>query len=211
MLEVLDVVACTPVPVKPDKFNQDAEIPFGLTVEAIASAIGDFTSFLGFVNNQLRSQQMPRLESILMPANFSSIVGEFMKMNIPKYCTGLVSNNYHNGHPDLIPAGVFPSNSVQHAEQGIELKGSRYDKGWQGHNAENCWLMVFVFDSGRPTDVAKGVEPIPFRIKAVYGAQLEESDWNFSGRSATSRRTITASVTKSGYTKMTENWIYQDD
>jgi hypothetical protein len=40
------------------------------------------------------------------------------------------------------------------------------------------------------------------------GAQLEESDWKFAGRSETSRRTITASVTSSGYNKMMANWIY---
>ena len=34
-------------------------------------------------------------------------------------------------------------------------------------------------------------------------------DWRFSGRSSTSRRTITASVANSGYEKMMENWIYK--
>jgi len=33
--------------------------------------------------------------------------------------------------------------------------------------------------------------------------------WKFSGRSATSRRTIAAGVTNSGYEKMMKNWIYE--
>jgi hypothetical protein len=49
-----------------------------------------------------------------------------------------------------------------------------------------------------------------FQFKAVYAAKLEEEDWNFSGRSATSRRTITASVNKVGVAKMKANWVYQD-
>ncbi len=34
-------------------------------------------------------------------------------------------------------------------------------------------------------------------------------DWIFSGRSDTSRRTITASVTSSGFAKVEANWIYR--
>lgn len=168
----------------------------------------DFIEFLGFINQQLFSRDIVRLESMLMPANFSSIVGEFMNTAIPKHCPNLVKNRYHNGHPDLIPAGVFTGDSVQHSHIGIEVKASRYLTGWQGHNAENIWLMVFVFDSSRPVDLNEGIPPKPFRFIKVVGAQLEETDWLFSGRSETSRRTITASVTPSGYAKMMANWIY---
>jgi hypothetical protein len=44
----------------------------------------------------------------------------------------------------------------------------------------------------------------------VVGAELKKSDWLFAGRSETSRRTITASVTASGYEKMLANWIYKE-
>ncbi len=134
-----------------------------------------------------------------------------MNAAIPKYCSTLVKNNYHNGHPDLIPAGMFPKDAIQHHTQGIEIKGSRYSKGWQGHNAEECWLMVFVFDSNRPIDLVEKISPRPFRFVGVYGAQLAKEDWKFSGRSETSRRTITASVLPSGFEKMTSNWIYRSE
>lgn len=121
-----------------------------------------------------------------------------------------MKNQFHNGHPDLIPKGAHINDSVQHAEDGIEIKASRYRQGWQGHNPENTWLLVFVFDSNRPTDKAKGLLPRPFRFQLVAGAALTKEDWTFSGRSETSRRTITASVTRSGYDKMMANWIYRD-
>ena len=57
----------------------------------------DFLGFLEFINQQLYTKQMQRLESLLMPANFSSIVGEFIISRIPRYCAGLVKNRYHNG------------------------------------------------------------------------------------------------------------------
>lgn len=201
--------ACYPAQVELKHFNPSCELPYGLTVEHLHKSMNDFIDFIGFINQQLQTKKIERLESMLMPANFSSIVGEFMTSTIPKHCPSLAKNNYHNGHPDMVPAGVFPGDSVQHDTRGIEVKGSRYLRGWQGHNAEDAWLMVFCFDSSRPTDETKGIDPKPFEYLAVYGAQLEKDDWTFSGRSATSRRTITAGINRSGYSKMTGNWIYK--
>lgn len=69
--------------------------------------------------------------------------------------------------------------------------------------------MVFVFDSNTSRDATQGIEPRPFRFVKVVGAKLLTADWQFSGRSATSRRTITASVKRSGFDKMEANWIYR--
>jgi hypothetical protein len=168
-----------------------------------------FLEFSGFINAQLATRKLPPLECILMSANFSSVVSEFISMTIPKFCPSIVKNQYHNGHPDLVPAGRYPENACQYGHEGIEVKGSRYLKGWQGHNAEESFLMVFCYESGRPTDEAKGVKAKPLRFLLVCGAHLERDDWTFTGRSETSRRTITASVNRSGYAKMMENWIYR--
>lgn len=208
----LEKAACTPVPIDLKKFNENANLPFGLKIEHVQAAMQEWIDFIGFINTQLNSKELERLESILMPANFSSMVGEFLGAAIPKHCPTLAKNEYHNGHPDMIPDGKYPKNSVQHAgADGIEIKASRYDKGWQGHNAEDCWLMVAVFDSSRPVDPTKGIDPMPFRYRKIFLGHLEQSDWKFAGRSETSRRTITASVTTTGYNKMVSNWIYDED
>lgn len=170
----------------------------------------DFTEFLRTVDSELVRKGMARLEEMLMPANFSSMVGEFICSNLPKHCSTIAKNAYHNGHPDLLPAGKYPENAAQHVgSDGIEVKASRYMKGWQGHNPEDVWLMVFVFQGGRPTDVRTAKSPTKFRFLAVYGALLKKADWQFAGRSATSRRTITATVLPSGFEKMAGNWIYR--
>jgi hypothetical protein len=200
---------CNPTPVESRYFNSKCNLPYGLHCDHIHQAMTEFIDFLSFMNQQLSTKNMPRLESFLMPANFSSIVGEFMNMSIPKYCQTLVKNQYHNGHPDLIPSHMFQNNAVQHSEQGIEIKASRYKRGWQGHNPEAVWLMVFCFDSNTSSDVVKKIADKSFVFRSVYAAKLEESDWNLSGRSETSRRTITASVNKDGFKKMTDNWIYR--
>src|SRR5947208_10915011 len=122
MNEDLELLACTPQPVNPNRFNPQAQLPYGLTTRHIQLAMADFVGFLGFVNQQLYTKEIERLESLLIPANFSSIVGEFMSARIPRYCPALVKNRYHNGHPDLIPAGLYPGNAAQYAEEGIEVK-----------------------------------------------------------------------------------------
>jgi hypothetical protein len=204
-----DELACYPPQVDLKDFNAKAQIPWGVKITHIRDAMNEFVDFIGFMNQQLHGRNIRRLETMLMPANFSSIVGEFMSAAIPKHCPTISKNNFHNGHPDMVPTGMFPGNSVQHASQGIEIKGSRYLRGWQGHNAEDTWLMVFCYEAGRATDEAKNVAPHPFRFLGVFGAELLKSDWTFSGRSAESRRTITASVNNSGFAKMSANWIYR--
>ena len=209
-LEALEQAALTPIPVNPQGFNLNAEIPYGCNINYIKQAMNDFIDFLGFINQQLYTRQTPRLEGILMAANFSSVVGEYLISTIPKYCSGLVKNRHHNGHPDLVASGYYPDDDVLHGEEGIEVKASRYLSGWQGHNREACWLMVFVFDCNGPNDFSNQVRPKPFRFVKVSGARLTKEDWSYSGRTGDSRRTITSSVIESGYNKMMSNWIYQD-
>lgn len=203
--------AAIPLALNQKGFNPQCQLPYGLSASHVGHAMTEFLAFLGVINNSLVSKGIDPLESFLMPANFSSIVGEFMGATIPKYCRSLIRNRYHNGHPDLIPVGLYANNAVLHADQGIEIKASRHLRGWQGHNAEDVWLMVFVFDSGSPRDATKGLSFRPFRFIKVIGAKITKQDWNFSGRSPTSRRTITASVMRSGFEKMEANWLYRAD
>ena len=185
----LEAMACNPVPVQRTGFNPNVVLPHGLEVDHLYNAMSDFVNFLRLVNNQLHGDGLGRLESFSMPANFSSMVGEFLITRVSEHCPGLVKNTYHNGHPDLVPVGVYEGDSVLHGDRGIEVKGSRYQSGWQGHNAENTWLMVFVFNVNSPNDP----DPIrPFRFRRVLGAQLEEVDWSAAGRGENSRRTPTA-------------------
>lgn len=125
-----------PIVPEPDGFNPKAKLPFGLTTGHLLAAMGDFTDFLNLVDGSLLRKRIARLEDMLMPANFSSIVGEFMASSIPKYCKGVVKNNYHNGHPDMLPAGKYRNDMAQHAGlDGIEVKASRYLRSWQGRGS----------------------------------------------------------------------------
>jgi hypothetical protein len=205
-----DLTVCIPERPCLDDFNAAAIIPFGVSVEHVFRAMVDFTDFLQTVDTELVRKRMARLEDMLMPASFSNMVGEFITSSLPKHCPTIAKNAYHNGHPDLLPAGKYPGNSTQHVgADGIEVKASRYKRGWQGHNPEDVWLMVFVFEGGRPSDAQNAKAKARFRFMTVYGALLDKTDWKFDGRSQTSRRTITATVLSSGFEKMANNWIYK--
>jgi hypothetical protein len=49
----------------------------------------------------------------------------------------------------------------------------------------------------------------PTTIDRVAVAELEETDWTFSGRTGTSRRTPTASINKVGRAKLDAGTIYR--
>ena len=68
----------------------------------------------------------------MMPAGFSSLVGEYMVSRIPNYCSTLVKNLFHNGHPDLIPAGKFEGDAIQYGTEGIEVKAFGLVRVWPG-------------------------------------------------------------------------------
>jgi len=172
----LEAAACAPEVVAGDGFNPDATPPFGCSTGHKGQAMTAFTEFLRVVNTELHAKGMVRLESLLMPANFSSVVSEFMNTSIPRYCPTPARNTYHNGHPDLVPIDVYPNNAAQYATDGIEVKASRYLSGWQGHNIKEGWLLVFVFDSNRPADLTRSVAPRPFHFVKVLGAELARED-----------------------------------
>lgn len=200
-------IAYTATPLDSDYFNSQAILPHGLTIDHVRLAMQDFLNFISFINQQLVTQGIQRLEDIVMPANFSSVVGEFVKAGISRHCPMLVQNRYHNGHPDLLPTNLYLNDAIQHGTEGLEVKASKYLRGWQGHNPEDTWLMVFVYDS---SSSEKPIPDKPFHFRMVVGAYLNKEDWTFSGRSETSRRTITASVNRTGYEKMVANWIYRE-
>ena len=92
MQQLFGLEAVDPIAVNPESFNNSAVIPFGLETAHIKRSMEDFIDFLKFMNTQLRTKEIPRLETFLMPAGFSSLVGEFMNIRIPRYCTALVKN-----------------------------------------------------------------------------------------------------------------------
>jgi hypothetical protein len=116
---------------------------------------------------------------------------------------------------NLGPKGVYAIivKTLPNGHEGVEVKTSRYSGGWQGHNPEKIWTMIFQYynDPYRPEKDPRPIEErLPFQIIQVLAAELAKSDWSAQGRGIGSRRTPTASINALGTAKLRFNWIYRN-
>ncbi|MFQ6042871.1 MAG: hypothetical protein ACE5PV_18590 [Candidatus Poribacteria bacterium] len=130
---------------------------------------------------------------------------EILVKNLAEQSEILVRNEKIGGYPDLIPKDKYSDNLVLKGE-GVEVKSSKQKGGWQGHNPEEGWLIVFRYAIDIQTEPIENRDPT--EIVEVLTAYLTHEDWSFSGRKGSSRRTITASITKNGMKKLRSNRVY---
>lgn len=192
----------------PRGFNHAADLPYGLRVAEIRAALDELYDFLHNVNRFLTERGWDRLEETLGAATFSGVISEMVVESVSKQSAALIKNQYHNGRPDLVPRGHYEGDAVLQGAEGVEVKASRNDGGWQGHNVENGWICIFQYQVDRDVEPVEEREPTKF--VRVLLAQLDEGDWSFSGRRETSRRTPTASILRSGKAKLLANPVYWD-
>jgi len=185
--------------------NRQVVLPYGLRVSEIEEAVAETYRLFHGLNDYLVGAGFRPLEQLLLGNSLSGIISELLVKNIARACPTLEANLKVGGYPDLLPKGHYPSNLVLKGEEGLEVKASIQKGGWQGHNPEACWLMVFRYEVGGHD--ARQVLPLTFI--EILCARLAKSDWSFSGRKGTSRRTPTASITAAGIEKLRANFLYR--
>ena len=178
----------------PEYINQHVNLPYGLCVNEVELGVSETYRLLHGINDFLIGGGFRPLEELLLGNSFSGIISEFLVKNIARVSKTLDANLKVGGHPDLLPKGQYSSNFVLKGDEGIEVKTSIQRGGWQGHNPEDCWLMVFRYAIG----VQSNGETLPLTFLEILCAKLLRSDWSFSGRKGASRRTPTASITALG-------------
>lgn len=187
-------------------FLPNAKLVYGLQVEQVRVAMGRFYSLLNLVNTTLVGKGYDRLEEFLLTNAFAGFISEALVKSLSEASDTLVRNRKTGGHPDLIPRGKYKGDSVLTGE-GIEIKASLQKGGWQGHNPERGWLMIFQYSIDIETEPKENRSPTEF--VQVLAAELVDDDWSFSGRKGKSRRTITASINRQGMKKLRSNPIYR--
>ncbi len=197
----------TRVEVIDEYVNRSAVLPYGLTVLQVKSAVAALYEFLQAANAFLVGRGYDRLEEMLLGNAFAGLLSEVLVKSVADHSTTLVRNRYVGGHPDLILRGEHADDAVLRASEGIEVKTSKQGGGWQGHNPEQGWLMIFRYVMDTRTIPVQNRRPT--EVVEILAAKLDRDDWSFSGRKGTSRRTITASVNRSGMTKLRANPIYR--
>lgn len=194
-----------PTQLDPKYINAKVKLPYDLTVDEVTTAVSETYRLFNGVNNFLTTGGFRPLEELLLGNSLSGILSEFLVKNMARASHSLVANLKVGGHPDLLPKGFYSSNLILKGEEGIEVKSSIQRGGWQGHNPEKCWLMVFRYVVGKQD----GGEVVPLNFVEILCAKLTKKDWSFSGRKGASRRTPTASITTSGVEKLRSNFLYR--
>lgn len=194
-----------PTQLNTDYINLKVKLPYDLTVDEVSKAISETYRLFNGLNSYLRTSGFRPLEALLLGNSLSGILSEFLVKNIARVSHSLVANLKVGGHPDLLPKGHYSSNLILKGGEGIEVKSSIQQGGWQGHNPENCWLMVFRYIVGKRNEE----QIVPLTFVEILCARLTKKDWSFSGRKGASRRTPTASITTSGVEKLRSNFLYR--
>lgn len=194
-------------------FNPYATLPYGAEPQEVAVAIREFYDFYAELNEFLFREGRGRLETVLRANNaLSDFVGNVATEEVANASDSLIVNQKQDGFPDLLPLDndeyAAQDYEIHHGDHGIETKCSKSNGGWQAHNNESAWFIVFRYERGDPEDDIGEMEPI--RFVQVLAGNLDEDDWSHSGRSEESRRTITSSILASGMDKLRSNPIYED-
>lgn len=174
--------------------------PYGLTKDHIRQSVKKTESFFLGINQASTSNTQPYLLDILATNSVSGLVSDLMINEISALCSGLGRNTKTGGYPDLLPVVEFEGLSEQRAASGIEVKASKKNNVWQGHNVEEGWLLAIKYTIRK--------EEHDIIIDNVYLANLSKEDWTFCPRGEKSRRTPTATINKAGTKKLKDGEIY---
>lgn len=196
-----------------DWFNPNAKLPYEVSPEEVRIAIKEFYSFYGNLNEFLLCEDHGRIETVLCANNaLSDFIGNVVTEELSNASDDLITNQKQDGFPDLLPTNndeyAAQRFKVHHGDHGIETKCSKQSGGWQAHNNESAWFIIFRYERGDPDDDIHEMAPIQF--VQILAADLDEEDWSHSGRSENSRRTITSSIQASGMYKLRSNVIYEN-
>ena len=192
--------------VDPEGFNHDRELPYQLRIDDFRLVLADVYDFFFDVNENLTAKGLRRLDDMLRPAIMSGVLSDMLTSSLATHSRTLVENRYFNGHPDLVVQGVYPDNSVQAGEQGIEIKTTRNRGGAvDTHGARNQWMCVFVYQVDTVTEPATNRRPMTFT--EVYLGQVTLEDFRRNPRGELGTRTAT--LHRDGIRKLRENWVYR--
>lgn len=193
--------------VDPSKFNRDLDLPFQLRLRDVEIAMQDVYDFLHDVNANLVGKGLHRMEDMMRPAALSGMISDMLTASLAQHARSLTENTYFNGHPDLVVQGLYPDDSVQAGEKGVEIKTTKKRGGAVDmHGAREQWLCVFVYEADTTTQPA--AERKPLRFTEVYLGHVTVDDFRENDRGKLGTRTAT--LDRDGIAKLRKSWLYLD-
>ncbi|MEX0754004.1 MAG: hypothetical protein WD739_11100 [Actinomycetota bacterium] len=189
-----------------DCFNHEAELPYELRLADFELAMQDIYDLLSDINTALMTRGLMRLEEIVRPAIFSGILSDALTASVARHSRVLTENQYHNGHPDLIPKGRYANDRVAAGEDGVEVKATKGKGAVDTHGARDSWIVIFRYRVDGETEPV--MERLPTRITEVLLANLTKDDFRKNPRGELG--TKTASPNRQGLVKLRGNWVYRE-
>ena len=188
------------------KFNSSCSLPYELRIRDFESTMQDVYDFFLDVNSHLITRGLERLDEMLRPAIMSGVLSDMLTASLARHSRVLTENTFHNGHPDLVVQGRYPSNSVKAGTDGVEIKTTRKKGGAvDTHGARDQWMCVFVYGVDNETEPVRDRRPMTFT--EVYLAQVTTADFRRNPRSELGTRTAT--LDRHGVAKLRESWLYK--
>jgi hypothetical protein len=188
----------------PERFNQNATLPFQLRLKDFELAMQDVYDFFYDVNALLTSKGLQRLDDMLRPANMSGLLSDMLTASLAKHSRTLVQNRYFNGHPDLLVQGIYPNDSIQSGTNGVEIKSTRKAGGAvDTHGAREQWMCVFVYNTDTETQPAVNRQPMKFA--EIYLGHVALEDFRKNPRGELGTRTAT--LDRNGIAKLRQYWV----
>lgn len=186
-------------------FNADAALPYELRLRDFEAAIQDVYDLLFDINAALAARGLRRLEETVRPAVFSGVLSDTTANSLARHSRVLTSNAFHNGHPDLVPEGVYPLDAVPSGSEGVEIKVTGGSGAVDTHGARKGWVCVFRYKTDRVSEPAN--DRVATTVIEVLLAELELTDFRSNARGPLGTRT--ASPNRQGLDKLRANWVYR--
>ena len=191
---------------QPDSFNKNTLLPYELRLADFELAMQDVYDLLFDINNSLVERGLQRLEETVRAAIFSGILSDALTASLSRHARVLTANEFHNGHPDLIPQGRYSNNAVAAGDDGVEVKVTKGSGAVDTHGARNAWLCVFRYRVDSQTQPV--ADRMSTKITEVLLAQLTIDDYRRNPRGELGTRT--ASPNKQGLLKLRANRVYRE-
>lgn len=189
-----------------DGFNAQADLPYSLRLEDFRLAMLDVYDLLHDINQALLTRGIRRFEQTARAAIFSGTLSDTIAASLARHSRVLTENQLHNGHPDLIPTGVYPHDKVQSGHKGVEVKATKGRGAVDTHGARDAWLLVFRYKVDAQSKPA--IERAPTRFVEILLAKPTRDNFRRSERGELG--TQTASPNRTSMQKLRANWIYRD-
>lgn len=190
----------------PTNFNDAARLPYELRLKDFEWAMQDIYDFFFDVNSSLVSRGLERLDDMLRPAIMSGVLSDMLTASMAKHARSLTTNNFFNGHPDLVVRGIYSNNKAQSGTEGVEIKTTRKSGGAvDTHGARDQWMCVFVYCVDTTSEPA--IDRAPMTFTEVYLGHVSLADFRRNARGELGTRTAT--LHREGIEKLRKHWIYK--